>query len=271
MPARATLPELLSRYDAFLLDAYGVLNDADGALPGAAELVAAMAGRPWFVLTNDASRLPSTIAARLTRFGVPVPAERVLSAGMLIAPHFAAQGLAGARTIVLGTDESRRLVAGAGGVVVEPGEAASVVVVADDAGYDFLPAIEDTINACARALDAGAPLALVLPNPDMIYPRRGGVGLTAGAVALLIEVALERLHPGAPRFVKLGKPNPPIYDEARRRLGPLRVCAVGDQVDTDVAGALAAGMDVAYLGAWRPGMSPEPTWLLELSGSTGRP
>lgn len=278
MPVRTTIAELLDGYDAFAIDAYGVLNDAGGALPGAADLIAELdrRGAPWVVLTNDASRLPATIAARLTRFGIPVAAERVVSAGALLAPYFAARGLAGRRAIVLGTDESARLVAEAGGVVVPPADATpEVIVAADDAGFDFLPAIEATISAALRALDAGVALELVLPNPDLLYPKGGGeLGLTSGAVALLIETALARLRPGAPRFVELGKPHRPIYDEARRRVGPGRLLAIGDQLDTDVAGARGAGIDVALVdggvGRWREGVTPEPTWLVDSLATVAR-
>lgn len=267
MPTPAKFPDLLDRYDAVLLDAYGVLNDAGGALPGAAELVGELdrRGMPWLVLTNDCSRLPATIAARLTRFGVPVPADRVVSSGVLLA----ARDLGGKRTIVLGTDESRELARAAGATVVAPadrGAPVEVIVVADDAGFDLLPDTEATISAAARALDAGVALELILPNPDLFYPKPGGeVGLTAGAIAALVELALERLRPGAPRFVPLGKPHRPIYDEARRRVAG-NILAVGDSIDTDVAGAVAAGLDVAYLesavGRRRPGVPPEPTWVL---------
>jgi HAD superfamily hydrolase (TIGR01450 family) len=268
LAAPAKLTDLLDRYDAVFLDAYGVLNDAGGALPGAAELVAELDRRalPWLVLTNDCSRLPATIAARLTRFGVPVPADRVVSSGVLLA----ARDLTGRRTIVLGTDESRALARAAGAAVVAPADRDAppeVIVVADDAGFELLPETEATISAAVRALDAGVALELLLPNPDLLYPRPGGeVGLTAGAIAALIELALDRLRPGAPRFVPLGKPHPPLYAEARRRVGAAaRLLAVGDTIETDVAGAVAAGIDVAYLESavsrWRPGQ-PEPTWIL---------
>lgn len=268
MPTPARFPDLLDRYDAVFLDAYGVLNDAGGALPGAAELVAELDRRalPWVVLTNDCSRLPATIAARLTRFGVPVAAERVVSSGVLLAGC----ALAGRRTIVLGTDESKELARAAGAAVVEPADRTApieVVVAADDAGFEFLETTEATISAAVRALDAGVALELILPNPDLLYPKPGGdVGLTAGAIALLIQSVLDRLRPGAPRFVPLGKPHRPLYDEARRRVGAGRILAVGDTLETDVAGALAAGLDVAYLESavsrWRPGVEPEPTWVL---------
>jgi glycerol 3-phosphatase-2 len=228
--------------------------------------VNALACRAWCVLTNDAARLPRTIAARLRRFGLDVDEAHVLSSGMLIAPYFAAHAFVGTKACVLGTDDSRAMVRDAGGILVEPGEPLDVVVIGDDEGYDFLPDIERTLNACVRAIDRGAPPHLILPNPDLVYPKPGGeVGLTAGTIANMIEGALARLRPGAPRFVGLGKPHGYIYDEARRRI-PGKLLAVGDQLDTDVAGALAAGLDVAFVttgaGRWSPGQQPEPTWVI---------
>jgi len=46
---QVTIDELIDRYDALLLDAYGVLVNGDGALPGAAELVATLngTGKPY--------------------------------------------------------------------------------------------------------------------------------------------------------------------------------------------------------------------------------
>ncbi|HEY0715794.1 MAG TPA: hypothetical protein VGF45_24130, partial [Polyangia bacterium] len=53
-----TIAALLERYETFFLDAYGVLVRSSGALPGAAEFLARLrqAGRPHFILSNDASR-----------------------------------------------------------------------------------------------------------------------------------------------------------------------------------------------------------------------
>ncbi len=52
------MEELLGHYAGVLLDAYGVLVDARGALPGAVELIAELTARgiPYAVVTNDASR-----------------------------------------------------------------------------------------------------------------------------------------------------------------------------------------------------------------------
>jgi hypothetical protein len=57
---------LLRRYEVVLLDAYGVLVHSGGALPGAAHLIDTLnaAGKPYYVLTHDASKLPASGADR---------------------------------------------------------------------------------------------------------------------------------------------------------------------------------------------------------------
>jgi HAD superfamily hydrolase (TIGR01450 family) len=272
-PPRRPLLELAPAYDAVLLDAYGVLKDAQGALPGAAAALAGLdaARVPWCVVTNDASRLPATLEATFAGIGLSVPADRIVTSGDVLDGWYAAHGLAGARTLVIGTADSRRHVERAGGVVVPIADdaEAEVVCVADDAGFDVLPTMNAALSAIVRAAEAGRPPRLVLPNPDLIYPRAAGFGFTAGAFAAMLELGLERrLGPGL-RFEPLGKPAPAIFHLAAARLGARRPLMVGDQLETDVAGALAAGYDVAMvetgIARW-PGRDPalRPTWLTSL-------
>ena len=252
-PPRVAVADLIHRYGGVLIDAFGVMVDGRGALPGADALLARLEQRsvPYLIVTNDASRRDATNAERFGRFGLAVPPERFLSSGDLIAPHFAARGLAGARCLVLGTDDSRELVAEAGGRVC-PIDAAGdydAVVVCDDDGFPFLDGINAAMSALFRALDAGRAVELVLPNPDILYPAGDGAyGFTSGAIALLLEAALTRRYPhDPPRFVRLGKPHRPIFDEAARRLGTGELLMIGDQLETDIAGALAAGIDAALV------------------------
>jgi len=251
-PTVATLTDLASEYDSLLLDSFGVLVDGSGALPGASELMGFLgAGHDYLVVTNDASRLPETTAQRYRNLGIDVEPDRILTSGMLIAPHFATHGLHGAVTLVLGTDDSREYVRRAGGEVpdIDAEHDYDVVVVADDEGYPFFAGVDAALTAIIRRVEAGRPPVLLLPNPDLIYPKaHGQFGFTSGAVALLLEAGLERrLGPAAPRFLALGKPNRPIYEEARQRARGTRLLMVGDQLETDIAGALAAGIDAALL------------------------
>jgi HAD superfamily hydrolase (TIGR01450 family) len=246
-----TVEELLERYDLFLLDAYGVLVSAGGALPGAAAFLRrlAAAGKEALVVSNDASRSPATSAARYRGFGLPVDPERILTSGLLLRDHFAAAGLAGSRCIVLGTEDSYDYVREAGGQVVrEDDDQASVVVVADDDGYPLLETVNEVITVLLRRLARGERTHLVLPNPDLVYPRGpDAFGITSGAIAATIEAVLRVRDPrGTHRFVPLGKPHRPMFDAALRRFPALdrrRVVMVGDQLGTDILGAQRAGLD----------------------------
>jgi HAD superfamily hydrolase (TIGR01450 family) len=275
-PTSTTIGALLDRYDGLLIDAYGVLVDARGLLPGAAALLAELTRRkkPFAIVTNDASRSPATYVARFAGFGVALGPEHIVTSGSLLPGYFRDRGLGGARTCVLGTADSVAYVREGGGVPIAlaPGMELDAVAVCDDSGTPFVDGIELAFSAVVRAVHAGRIPALVLPNPDLIYPKGDGeYGYTAGAMALLIEAALSRRFPAQNlRFDHLGKPAPHLFGEAQRRLGSTRVVMIGDQLETDIAGARAAGIDAALLaGVSRWGSSSgaptsgiAPTYLL---------
>jgi HAD superfamily hydrolase (TIGR01450 family) len=248
-----TFDEARARHAALLIDAYGVLVDGGGALPGAAEAITALEreGVAWLLLTNDASRLPARNAARLRSLGIPVTEARVLSSGMLLAPQFRALGLQGARCVVLGSADSQSYVRDAGGEVAPPTETATcdALVIADDSGFDFLPTMEAVLTGLMHAVERGRPPALLLPNPDLIYPARGGAyGFTAGTLAAMLEGALTlRFADAAPRFTHLGKPAAMIFEAALARLGTRDALMLGDQIHTDIAGAAGVGIPSALL------------------------
>lgn len=279
MVERASILEILPRYDAVLLDSFGVMVDSSGALPGAGALLRHLeeARVPWMIVTNDASRLPSRIAAWYGTLGLAVEEGRILTSGSLLGAWTEEGGLAGASCVVLGTPDSVAYAAQAG-LEVEPlgwESEAEVLAVCDDHGFELLEGLDQAISMLYRRLDRGAPMRLVLPNPDVLYPRGGGrYGFTSGAIALLLEAALERRYPGLPvearTFARLGKPHAPAYTLAMRRLGSSRPLMIGDQIETDIRGARALGLDAALVRGGLGDLDLEaipaafrPTWLLE--------
>ena len=263
---------LLDRYDAFLLDAYGVLVDGSAPLPHAAAFVRALAdaGKTRLLVSNDASRTRGQVHARLQGFGIELGEDELLTSGMMIGPWVTQRGLAGAPAIVLGPRGSHQLAEDAGLRRVAPGDlAAEAVLVCDEAGFDFVPTLEAVLTTLISRTARGLTTALALPNPDVLYPKAAGaVGITAGAAACVIERGLAaRFGADAPRFERLGKPYAPIFEEAKRRVRG-RVVMLGAQLETDVAGARGAGLDVALVetGIGRrpdPGAPVQPTWVLE--------
>ena len=276
-----TIEQLIARYDALLFDAYGVLVSAAGAMPGAPELIQLLnaAGKPYCLVTNDASKLPETAAARYRRFGLEVDPARIVTSGGLIDGYFREHGLRNARCVVLGTIDSVRYVEHAGGKMVAPQADFDVLVVADETGYPFLEQVDTALTTLFRRIDAGGSVHLVLPNPDLIYPRdETSFGIAAGSIALVFEAALQRRYPDRPRlaFARLGKPAPYLYDEALRRCGTRNAAMVGDQLETDIRGANACGIasvlvttGVSAADLSRVPAALQPTWRIRSVAPSG--
>ncbi len=269
------MSDLLASHDVILLDAYGVLVNHEGPLPGARVLIDTLnrRGHDYFLVSNSASKLADHTARHYATWGLPIPAERIVTAGELLPAYFREHDLEGARACVLGTGDSRELARRAGAEAldaeaVRQGADFEVMVVADQAFSPFWDTFDAALGSLFRRLDAGHDVHLVLPNPDLIYPRAGGFGFTSGSMALMLEEVLRRRYPERAdlRFDALGKPHAAIFEEAMRRARGTRAVMVGDQIETDIAGAARYGIDSALLtgGVSRciPPDVMQPTFLL---------
>ena len=267
---------LIDRYSAILFDAYGVLAGSRHVLPNAAAAIGALndMGKPYFVLTNDASTLPETRAARYAEMGLDIAPERIITSGGLLTAHFAERGLAGARCAVLGTADSAAYVERAGGVAAASPHTDDfdALIIGDQAGFPFLETADAVLSALFRRIDAGREVHLIMPNPDLIYPEGGGFGFASGSVGLIFESALALRYPDRHdlRFARLGKPRAAIFEEAERRSGTRDMAMIGDTPATDIRGANGFGIASALVdtGIAAPGASgalPEsdtPTYRL---------
>ena len=248
-----TIEALIERYAVLLLDAYGVLVNDSGALAGAADLIRMLnrTQKPYYLVTNDASKLPQTTAARFQSYGLEIAPNRIITSGTLLKNHFKIHNLQGARCVVLGPDDSAQYVVDAGGKVVPPAEDFDAVVIGDEAGFPFVETVDTVLSVLFHKVERGEGFQLILPNPDLLYPKAdGGFGIASGSVALIFEAALQLRYPGRPhlRFARLGKPHPAIFQEALRRSGTRDMIMIGDQLETDIRGANAFGLDSVLVG-----------------------
>ena len=254
---QTTIRQLASRYDALLFDAYGVLIRSDGPVEGAVELIRKLTadGHALYVLTNDASRSIAAAGARYRELGLPIQDDQVITSGSLLTRYFAENDLVGARTICLGTPDSHTYALEAGGELVgfdeEPPDDLGVLVVADLPSEDLRERSEFALSALMRTIDAGGSPTLVLPNPDLVFPRTATTyGMTGGALAATYEAILaECYHNRAFSFERLGKPHPYIYEQGAVLAGVPRdaMVMIGDQLQTDVLGAIDFGIDAALV------------------------
>ena len=272
---RITAAELIDRYAVLLLDAYGVLVHGRGALPGAAEFIERLnrIGKPYYILTNDVAKLPATAAAHYGGYGLALSPERIISAGVLLKDYFAKHDLAGKRCVVLGPMDSARYVEMAGGKLVAAGEDFEVLVVADESGFPFLDTVDKVLTALFAQVDRQGSISMILPNPDLIFPTAAsGFGFAAGSIALLLEAALQLRYPdrGELRFARLGKPHTAIFEAAQQRCGSRDMVMIGDQLQTDIRGANAYGIDSVLVTGGVSGAGftlrrdgPQPTYIMD--------
>ena len=216
--------------DGLLLDMDGVLTVAWDPVPGAVAAIAALraAGVPMRVLTNTTSRSRATIAAHLRRLGLSFADEEVLTAAVAAAAYLRAAH-PDERVFVLG--DAQRADLDHVQLVGLDDRPDVVVISGADASFGF-----DTLNRVYRILLEGA--AFVAMHRTLSWMTRDGECLDAGVYVLGLERALGR------RAVITGKPALQFFAAGLRALGlpAARVAMVGDDVDSDVLAAQAAGI-----------------------------
>jgi HAD superfamily hydrolase (TIGR01459 family) len=273
------LSAIADRYDALLLDQWGVLHGGVEPYPGVLETLAALrrAGKPVAVLSN-APRRAVHAEGRLHQVGVPAAGYDVL-----VTSGDSAHAALAAR------DDPDHAALGRSYLFVGPGWDTGLVEgldyrpVDDVAEADFLLVVglfdeADPITryqalfAAARARD----LVMVCVNPDLVIHRQGGV--TAPCAGWLAEHYRD-MHGG--RVIYHGKPDPSIFHRAARALGQTtdaRILVVGDSLATDIKGAAAAGYDSLFvtrgihaeeLGI-APADAPDPARLAEVCARHGQ-
>ena len=269
------IEKLTARYSVLLLDAYGVLVHTSGALQGAAQFIDTLnrTKKPYYILTNDASKLPATSAELFQSFGLAIAPDSIITSGSLLTDYFARHQLKDLPCAVLGPEDSARYVELAGGRVVAAQDPFEVLVIGDESGYPFLETIDTVLSGLFNTFDSGANVHLVLPNPDLIYPKADqGFGIASGSIALILEAALQRRYPCRPelKFTRLGKPHAAIFKAALERSNTMNMVMIGDQLETDIRGALEFGLDAVLVGTGIATIMPDevdkslqPTYYLD--------
>jgi glycerol 3-phosphatase-2 len=230
---------IIDRYDGFLVDLDGVVWLGRDPIPGSPEALATMiaAGKEVVFVTNNPSKPPQAYAERLRSLGVATSAERIVTAGIVVARLAREAAGPGGGALVLGREALRDLIAGEGLRLVDveqPTEAAVVVV------SGFIEFSYEYLRAAKFALDAGA--ALVATSHDPTMPMTGGEWPGTGAILAAVEVASGKQAEIA------GKPEHHLFELALSRIPRTkRVAMIGDRLSSDIAGGQAAGLDTVLV------------------------
>ena len=211
-----------------LLDIDGVLYVGDEPIDGAhdalAELRQISAGLR--LVTNTTSRSRNQVAEHLRQLGFETSIDEILTPAAMAMRHCEEHGHERVELIV--SDGLREGLA----ALQTPSRGASVdAVILGDVGERF---DAELLNHVFRLLMDGAELIALQHN--RYWRRKDGLALDVGAYAAALEYATRR------DAVVVGKPSPEFFDAAVASLETERNVMIGDDVEADVGGAMAAGL-----------------------------
>ncbi|MFC7343625.1 HAD-IIA family hydrolase [Saccharopolyspora griseoalba] len=223
---------LLDGHDAVLLDLDGTVYRGGEAAPGALEAIREVHRRGVAVryVTNNASKPARAVVDHLAAFGLEAEEREVSTSAQAGAAVLAEKLPAGSRVLVLGAPA---LVAEVEGLGLEPVREFAEEPVAVVQGL-FAELTYGQFAEAALAIRAGA--LWVACNGDRTLPTERGLLPGNGALVELLRAATDQ-DP-----LVAGKPERPLLDRAVSSAGAGDPLMVGDRLDTDIAGAVHAGM-----------------------------
>ena len=242
--------DISSRYEAAFVDLWGCVHDGVRALPEAvAALQAYRAQGGVVVLVTNSPRARSGVEKQLDTFGVPRDAWDAIATSGDSARAAMYRGVVGRKVWFIGEARDTRF--------FDP-----IRIVENPVEIEQVPLDQAEGIVCTGPFDPLADPEVMRPqflfaktkgmkflcaNPDIVVDRGETREWCAGALArLYTEMGGESLY--------FGKPHPPIYDLARRRLAQVKpgiadqsIIAIGDGIHTDIQGAMGEDIDSLFI------------------------
>ena len=244
------LSEIADRYDALFVDLWGCVHNGVAALPDAVVALQAYRAKGGkVVLVTNSPRPRAGVQKQLVHFGVPDDSWDTIATSGDSARAAMFRGVVGEKVYFIGQPGEEKFFEPIG-VIKDPVHIAMVPLDQADGIVCTGPRdpMADPSEMRAEFLMAKTRgLKLLCANPDIVVDRGEVREWCAGALAqLYTEMGGESLY--------FGKPHPPIYDLARRRLAELGadvpdagILAIGDGVLTDIAGAMGEDIDSLFI------------------------
>lgn len=243
-----SLDELATEYDVLFCDLWGCLHNGKAPYPAAVAALQrfrAQGGR--VVLMTNAPRPAQFVEEQLARMGVPRDAWDLIVSSGDAAQAAMFEGAVGRKVYAISPEkddgfftaipEQFRDAPAIERVALEDAEGIVVTGPFDE----LTDQPEDYRASFLLARERG--LKLLCANPDVIVDLGERRIYCAGALAEFYEAM-------GGTSLYFGKPHPPIYDLARRKLGldaDARILAIGDGINTDVLGAAAEGIGALFV------------------------
>ncbi|MEP2533664.1 TIGR01459 family HAD-type hydrolase [Shimia sp.] len=256
----SALTDISDRYQALFVDLWGCVHNGITAYPEAVAALQAYRARGGIVvLVTNSPKPRAGVAEQLSEFGVPDDAYDTIATSGDSARSAMYRGAIGEKVYFMGEP-----IRDAGffeplGILENPVNITRVPL-AEAEGIaccgPFDPMADPDVNRADFLFAKTKGLKLLCANPDIVVDRGEIREWCAGALArIYTEMGGESLY--------FGKPHPPIYDLARRRLIALgnsipdsAILAIGDGAQTDILGAMGEDIDSLFISG---GLAAEET------------
>lgn len=256
--------------EALIIDMDGVLWHGEQPLPGLSAFFQVLRERqiPFILATNNARLTPDQYVEKLAGMNVEVSQKEILTSGMATALYLADKhNPDSTRIFVIGENGIRQPLQECGFTLADlyhrqdshntAHARADIVVSGLDTQLTW-----DKLASAVYNIQAGA--RFVATNGDTTLPTEHGYAPGNGAVLAALQAAT-----GAAPII-IGKPEAIMSRQAMALLGakPEHTVALGDRLDTDILGAVRAGIRSVMV---LTGVSSEddlekvdyqPTWIM---------
>lgn len=245
-----SLADIANQYDVLLVDLWGCVHNGVTAHQDAvAALKGFKRGGGTVVLLTNAPRSRDEVAKQLVRLNVPEDCYDSIATSGDSARAAMFRGAVGEKIWFMGQPFDESFFAPMD--LIDDPAPIQRVELEDAEGIvccgPFDPMADPSVNRPHFLYAKQKGLKLLCANPDIVVDRGETREWCAGALAALYtEMGGESLY--------FGKPHPPIYDLARRRLAaldrdvdPSRILAIGDGAHTDIDGAMGEDIDSLFI------------------------
>jgi len=216
--------------EAFLIDLDGVLYVGGSPVPGAIDTISYLRENdyPFRFVSNTTRKSRMTISRQLESMGFEIPASYIFTPSMAAVSYIAGKG--GTEAAILTTPD---VSAEMGCEGIQNREQSTKFVIVGDGGDLFNYPV---LNNAFRNIIGGAELIAL--EKDRYWMGNDGLMLSAGPFVAALEYAT------GTRAVVIGKPTPEFFMRslASMNAAPSRTVMIGDDVETDIGGAEAAGL-----------------------------
>jgi HAD superfamily hydrolase (TIGR01459 family) len=246
-----SLSEISAQYDAVFCDLWGCLHD--GHKPFASAVAALTDYRRKggkVVLLTNAPRPMAAVEQHLAGMSLPREAWDLIASSGDASQAAMLNGAVGERVFLIGADKDEPFFTTFAPDIQGPvtvtrtGMLDATGIICTGLADDLTETPHDYRATLLMAKTRG--LTMLCANPDIVVDWGDKRLYCAGALA-------EDYANMGGEVQYYGKPHPPIYDLARRRLSQAfglddpRILCIGDGISTDVQGAMGEGLDCLFI------------------------